>query len=409
MKGVIIHGGLLAVMLAYGYTTWTRDKSAKPTAGQVVMWTRPVADVKTIEMATTDRTLHLERRGSGADEYWWGSETRTTKRSRPVPPSDDPAAPPPAPTEETVTDTREFPVGDVGTKLVSDLAAMRAVKVIGTLKDAAKKDYGLDDTSKTISVVFGDGSKTLVLGGSVFSGSDRYVMDVDTNKVFVVSRSVISPLEGGESSLKPLDLRSFDPKSAQQIEIAAAGKTKAVSRIKVTKPADPAAAADPHAPPTAKKDEVIETWGTGTTADQTAANFIDKLEKLRPTRFEPNVDPASLSPLVALTYRDAHGKVLGTIKLLKRPRAKDEPQTVPADPEAGQPFEYFMITERTRVPARVPALAADRVEQDVSTVFPDAAAAGAGSGSAAGSGSGSAAGSGSGSAAGSGSSGAATG
>ena len=411
MKGVIVHGGLLAVMLIYGYQTWTRDKSAKPTAGTVVMWNRTVADVKTVELQATNSTLRIERRGDGANAYWWGIETKTSKRPAPRPPVDPavpPAEPPEPPAELTVTDEREFPIGDAFVKQLPDFATMRAVKVVGTIKDEAKKDYGLDDTSKTIAVVFGDGSKTLVVGGQVFGGGDRYVMDVDTTKVFVVSRALVTPLEGGESALKPLDLRNFEPRDAKQIEIAALGKSKAVDRIKIKKPTDNGG--DPHAAPAAKgADEMIETWGKGAVADQTAANFIDKVEKVRPTKFDAKVDVATLTPLVALTYRDGKGKQLGTIKLFKRDRPAAL-ATVPADPDAG-PVEYFMMTERTRVPARVPALTADRVEQDLATVFPSDAVPGTGAGSGAGSatdtgtgtGSGTATGSGTGSATGAGS------
>ena len=39
MKGAIIHGLLLVVMLAYGYRTWTADKTVpSATVGSVVLW-----------------------------------------------------------------------------------------------------------------------------------------------------------------------------------------------------------------------------------------------------------------------------------------------------------------------------------------------------------------------------------
>ena len=36
MRGALIHGVLLAVMLVYGYRTWTRDKTVQPNVGNVV-------------------------------------------------------------------------------------------------------------------------------------------------------------------------------------------------------------------------------------------------------------------------------------------------------------------------------------------------------------------------------------
>jgi hypothetical protein len=161
MKGVLIHGALLGVMLVYGYKTWTKDDAAKPAGGEVVMWTRPEADVAKIEFQTDNRLVRLERRGTGADAYWWGIEQKTVKKPKPS----DPAAPPPA-TPELVDEltTTEFPVGPEGEKLVKTLARMRAIRGVGVPKDDAKKDYGLDVARTSIAVVFGDGA---------ISGGDR--------------------------------------------------------------------------------------------------------------------------------------------------------------------------------------------------------------------------------------------
>ncbi len=48
MKGAFIHGGLLAVMLVYGYRTWTRDKTVKPDLGSVTLWDQNAADLVSV-------------------------------------------------------------------------------------------------------------------------------------------------------------------------------------------------------------------------------------------------------------------------------------------------------------------------------------------------------------------------
>lgn len=388
MKGVIGHGVLLAVMLVYGYVTWTKEKPTKAVAGEVVMWNKAEQQLQAIEFATTDHTLRLERRGEGAGAYWWGIDKRTTKKLKPKappppPPAVDPAnpdagVPPPPPPEpdEYVTEevTREFPVGEPGEKLVKDVARMRAIRSLGPIKEEARKDYELVDTTKTITVIFADGAKTLVLGGRVHGGSDRYVLDVDTSKGFVLTGTMVTPLEGGEGSLRPSDLRAFNAKDAMQVEIAAGGKTKVVHRIKVKQAADDTP--DPHgAPP--RGEQEIETWGEGTTADTTAANFIDKVEKLKPSSFDAKLDAKTLGEVVTLTYRDAHGKVLGTVAVRKQEKPGEAPPPPPvADPAAPPPpppalvVEYYLVTERTRVPALLPKVAAERIVPDIATLFP---------------------------------------
>ena len=73
MRGALIHGVLLAVMLVYGYRTWTRDKTAAPTIGSVVLWDKTEADLVSIEYKATKKIVKLEhaRRTTG------GAATRT--------------------------------------------------------------------------------------------------------------------------------------------------------------------------------------------------------------------------------------------------------------------------------------------------------------------------------------------
>ncbi|MEZ4400139.1 MAG: hypothetical protein R3B06_08980 [Kofleriaceae bacterium] len=439
MKGVLIHGALLGVMLVYGYKTWSREASTKPTTGEVVMWNRTEAELTKLEYQTDERTVRIERRGQGADAYWWGTETKTIKKPKPIDPAApvtpdpakadpakadpakadpakadpakpgaakaDPATPdptateptppaePPAPEFITETTTTEFPIGDEGVKVIKQFARMRAIQGVGVPNDDDKKSYGLTDAKTSIAVVFADGAKTLVVGGRVYSSSDRYLQDLDTGKTFVVLGTTVATLEGGEASLRPTDLRGFDAKQAVAAEIAAGAQRKQVARIKVKAPSEPEP--NPHAPPP-DADAMIETWGQGQTADTTVANFLDKLEKLRPGSYDPKLDVAALETVVAATYRDARGKDLGTIKLLRRvtkapPVVDPAPGTPPATPgtppgtpgtpppapgtpppapaPAADKVEYFLWTPVTRVPGVLSELAAARVEQDVPTLF----------------------------------------
>jgi hypothetical protein len=65
MKGALIHGVLLVVMLVYGYRTWTRDTSTKPNLGAVVLWDKTDADLVAVEYKSDKKIVRLERRGAG--------------------------------------------------------------------------------------------------------------------------------------------------------------------------------------------------------------------------------------------------------------------------------------------------------------------------------------------------------
>jgi len=80
MRGALIHGALLVVMLVYGYRTWTRDRTVKPDLGKVVLWDKGEADLVSMELQTDKKITKVERRGQGADAYWWGTETTIEKK-----------------------------------------------------------------------------------------------------------------------------------------------------------------------------------------------------------------------------------------------------------------------------------------------------------------------------------------
>ncbi|MBA2543949.1 MAG: hypothetical protein H0V17_30180, partial [Deltaproteobacteria bacterium] len=91
MRSALIHGVLLAVMLVFGYRTWTRDKSVKPDLGSVVLWNKTEAELASIEFKKENKTVRVERKTDGKDSYWWGTETSVTKQPKPKPPEPKPA------------------------------------------------------------------------------------------------------------------------------------------------------------------------------------------------------------------------------------------------------------------------------------------------------------------------------
>jgi hypothetical protein len=262
-----------------------------------------------------------------------------------------------------VTTTREFPVGDAADKLLKGLANARALRDLGKLDEEQKKEYKLDETSTTLSIVFRSGTKSFVVGGSVYGGRDKYVLDTDSGKAYVLSGDLLSPLEQGESGLRLSDPRGFDASTIQRVTLSAGGKARTATRMVADAAAKPDA--DPHAPPATK----TKTWGDPATnkPDQTLANFIDNADRLKPTKYEATLDPKSMTEIVKLTYQDDKGSTLGTVTLYKR----EKPAENVVDPANPPPptIEYYVMTEKTRVPGLVPKSAGDKIDQDVATVF----------------------------------------
>jgi hypothetical protein len=431
MRGALIHGILLAIMLVYGYRTWTRDKTVKPDRGSVVLWNKSEAEIASIEYKTERKTVRLEQRSDANGAYWWGQETTIEKRPKAVEPKPeekkpenkpaDPkagsaaagsaaagsagsagsaakpadakagsagsavaaagsgsagsagsagsgagsgsATPPPEPpvVMEEVKRTTEFPIGEGGTKLLDAYFKARALRDLGVPTEALKKDYKLEGSTTMLTVAFKDGSKReYVVGGSVFNttggASDRYVVDKQSGKAYVLAKDMLGNLEIGQSSLNLTDPRGFDTTKIGSVDIEGKGKKTTVARVT-----------------TGAEGQQVKTWGDAATkkANQTLANFIDNAANLKPTEYKAQLKAESMQLVMKLTYKDERGGKLGTLALYKMEKAGEVPEGTefdPANPPRGE-TEYYIVTEKTRVPGLVRKDTAQRAEQDLGVVF----------------------------------------
>ena len=95
--------------------------------------------------------------------------------------------------------------------------------------------------------------QTFLIGSSVYGGSDRYVLEQGSNRVYVFSKDMVSGLEMGESVIHLTDPRGFDLTTVDQVVIEASGKTKVLGRMEQTRPT--ARCPRPGANPTTKEAE----------------------------------------------------------------------------------------------------------------------------------------------------------
>ena len=395
MKGVIIHGVLLAVMLVYGYRTWTREDTMEPTTGTVVVWNRAIGEIQSVQYQSPRRSVKIERRGEGPGAYWWGIEARTDKRTKPTPnpavvsdagaaaapaagadagvaaapaaggdagvagDGGAAAAPTPAPAaveEEIITNVSEFPIGPTGDDLIKSVASMRAVRALKALTEETKKEYGLELGDTSFAVVFKNGTKTFIIGNKVSGGKERYALDPDSNIGYVVSGTFIEPMEN-VTQLRLSDPKGFDAAELATVDIKAGDKTRTAKRVTKSD----------------EKGAQTKTWADAKTgkADQTMANFIDNVDRLRPSQFDQTLKVADLKLVVELTYKDERGRKLATLSLYKREKVGELPTGESVDPTKPPPTvsEYFVVSEKTRVPGMVAKAGSERIEQDIATLL----------------------------------------
>jgi len=276
IRGPIIHGVLLVAALIFAYQTWTREEKTEPKVGTISMWSKAEGSLTALLFETKDRTVRVEKRTEGAEEYLWGKEVRVRRkrkrRPKPKPPADAGAesAQPDEPEEEVTTTTREFPTGDKADEAWKYFTNMKALRDLGELDDEKRKKYGVAESTDNITAVFKDGERSLILGGKIYGSQDRYVLDTETNRGYAVAGAVLRAINSGETSLRVKNLHKYKADDVQQVKVATpAGAERSLVRLTVEG---------------AKR--ATKTWADAKTPDkpdQTMANFLTEINKVKPS------------------------------------------------------------------------------------------------------------------------------
>jgi len=315
-RGPIIHGVLLVAMLIFAYQTWTREEKKEPKIGTVKVWGKEKGKLTTLLFETKDRTVRVEERAEGNDKYLWGKEIRVTHKHKRPPKRKTPAdagpepAKPEEPEDEVTTTTREFPVGDAAEQAWDYFTDLKALRDLGELSDDERKKFGVDESTDNITAVFSDGERSLILGGKIYGSQDRYVLDTESNHVYALAGEVLRSLKSGETTLRVKNLHKYKPDEVQKVRVSTpAGDERNLIRITV---------------PGAKVD--TKTWANAETPDkpdQTMANFLAEIDKVKPARFHQDLDPKTLTPLLTIEYRDGKGAEIGHFEMYKKVKAPE--------------------------------------------------------------------------------------
>jgi len=350
MKGVIGHAVLLAIALVAAFFTWTARDTPETDRSLVEIWDRDPADLVQVTFQTPERTLLIERRGDRGESYLWGTET--VRPPAPPPPADSaaaaatgrtaaaPATDRTAPTSANAPPptTEQYPIGEAGDTLVKRLARLRALRDLGEARQQDLAAYGLTNSRSTVKLAFrGGGERVLTIGGTVVGGGHRYAFDRAAGRVYVLSSDLFQPLDFG-GSLRLSRLFGFAPDDVHGVVLRAGSAERALQRR----------------PASGDQPEVWSEPGSGR-SDQTFANFMEQLSRLFVTRYRPDVTPGTLQQIVRADYLDARGDTLGTLELFR--------------PRAAGPAAYFLRTRATIVPGEAYGPVAERIEQDIRTLF----------------------------------------
>jgi hypothetical protein len=334
-RNLSAHLVLLAVAATLAIFVWTRkDPAATKEKGNVEVWGGNAESLSVIGFEGENRSVKLERHKDSKGLWYVGTVDKTTETKAPPASSLSPVPPPPPATSKKET-TRFVSVTE-GKKLAESLAPLMAIRGLGKIDEGRAEEFGFDKPAGTLKVTLDGKERSLVIGGTTPGGSDRYVKD-DSGTVFAVAGSVAQSMLFAESRLIERTLHAWEDDEVVSAKVQKGEGSRSLVRL----------------------EEKKGGWADGaspTTLDETAGNWMAKLDKLRVQSFVES--PEKLGPeslVVKVEYQGKGGRNVGFIELYK------------IAGEAGKP-KFLAKTEHTRWYAEVMSSSAEQVSQDVGSV-----------------------------------------
>lgn len=326
-KGLWMHLGLFGVATAVAFATAsTKHEPAEGKRVEAEIWPGPPEAVRQITFESEERKVTVVPTKDAAGQF---AIVEVTKEPPKNPVADGGVSSIPKPAEP-----KRFIAVDEAEKLIQAMAPAKSYRSLGKVEAQRLVDYGLDKPEAKLSIQLGEKTYRLEIGALTPGSGDYYVRDPDSGAVHTLSADTIGKLKFGESRLLEHDLHGFAVDDVRTIEFAANGKLRKVVRVQGK----------------------TDTWAdsaTPTVVDETAGNWLVKVQRLRPQSYVEKPTNVPATPIVRLDYHDKSGKV-GYLELYRVSEA---------------PKKYLARSERSRWYVEIPATAAEPIEQDIPTLL----------------------------------------
>ena len=312
MRDLKAHVALFVVAVVATLLTWNRNEVGEASRDLPLAWQHDTTDFKWFHYSNPALDLRIERRTDREGPFYWGIQTRGDVSPEPV----------------------EFPVGWQGAEIVPNLAALRVLRDLGTLSPEQQIRFGLADSNAQLTLAFADERRQLVVGDSVFGGSDRYVLEPATGRGYVISRHIMNSIELGEGALRERFVHNFRINDVAEVRVTAgAGMERTMTRT--------------------ASGEWMEPGGDA--PDLGFGNFMERVDELAIEGYD-NLPPAEgLRLLLRIEYLDDDGDAIGFMELLRDDLAEHN--------------AHYLRSESTRIVAHAHSILTERVEQAVGDIF----------------------------------------
>jgi hypothetical protein len=332
-RGLLVHVGLFLLASAGAAQMWLRDEQPKALAQtEATVWAGRAADVERVVFEGKSKKVTLEAKKDDVGAYYVGALERNA--APPLAASAGAPTPPPAPKGGKT----EFVAVGAAQKLVEAMAPLKALRALGRIPEDRAAEFGLAEPDGSLIVTLKGAERKIVIGGTTPGGGDRYVRDPGSGETYVIDGDAVRDLDTADSRLVERELHEWKEAEVTAANVKTGDKTRRVVR----------------GGPEGKR-----FWADPATADQkdeTIANWMSKIDRLRPTDYVMTT-PSDKQDILRIDYQ-AGSRELGFVELAR----------LPATEASGKP-DYLVRTERTRLFAKVPATTAEQIEQDLGSVL----------------------------------------
>lgn len=338
MKSVVTHIGLLAVASAMAFSVWSRDEKAdKDKPDMVEVWSGSPQSIESVSFDGKQRKVRITPQKDEVGRFFAISVDKEEPVAPPRTPPGSDAGAPPAPTTPPKHEQSSFVGVKEAEELMQKLATLKALRSLGKFDAKRAADYGLDKPEGTLKVKLAGKEQVLTIGGQTPGGSERYAKYAGSNEIFAVEGDLVQSLSYADSRLMTRELHAFADDDVKKVRLSKGAKNRDLVRV-------------------ADKSFAWADLSNPAKADETAVNWMTKLDKLRSYQFveKPQKPPTPDQLVVRVDYFKGP-KSLGFFELYKLPGEKNA--------------EYLVRTEFTRWYVKVVSGTAEQLDQDLGAVL----------------------------------------
>lgn len=330
-KSLIVHGGLLVVAAATASYGWLKEDAPEKTALSVEVWAGKPDDIQVIRYEDDSRKVVLTAKSDERGRYYVGE---VDKEKGPAKPPVHPDAGAKSPKPKAERETVRFVAVSAAEKLAKQLAPLEAFRRVGPYDAARAEEFGFHEPEGTLEVTIGSTAHQLTIGGTTPGGSDRYVKTGD-DVVFAVPGAIARDLQYAESRLIERSLHDFEDDTVTKVKLRSGEVTRDLEPV----------------------DAKGQGWKSpGGSEDETASNWMSKLDRLRVQSYAPDFEPTPQDLVVRIDYfADRHALGYTEIYRAAAPGAEAKP-------------DYYVKSEQTRWYAKVLSSTAQQLDEDLGSV-----------------------------------------